>query len=205
MTTPQRVQRHRKSESDLRKVRTTGVNRLGTRTVVRPPKQPAPKAQRPQYRETATMTGLSGVFSALAFMTGSIFWAVGAVTTAAGTAAVARIEYRRELAQVKAAGKPIGAKDPAPAAQRTDDLEDRPEPKPVDLDAPRTTQQRAAQKPPPQRRQAGPKKPAGDHADRCKAKPPGGPTCRCPDGPNRKGGSKKTTTKRATGARKKAT
>lgn len=190
MTTPRRVQRHRQADAARRKVRTTGTHRIGTRTRVPQQKRPTsrrPKGRAPRYRGTTAMTGLSGVLSALAFATGSVFWAFGAVTTAAGTAAVARIEYRRELVEVKRTGRPVGAtSDPAPAARRTDDLEEIVEPEPVD----RSTSTR---------RSSGVRRPAGgDHASRCTAKSPS--TCRCVDGPNRKG---KTTTKRATGARRK--
>jgi hypothetical protein len=164
-----------------RRVRTVNPGLIGKRTTV--PKRKPPPRKRAKYQGAGVLGSFGAMCTALFAATGSIFWAVGAVTTAGAGVAVAHLEYRRDLATVKRTGKPI--EDPAPAARRTDDLSDRPEPQPVDLDPP---QPRPA---PPRRARA---KPAGDHASRCTAKSQS--TCRCPDGPNRRGA--KTTTKRAT-------
>lgn len=164
MTTP-RVQRHRKAEADRRKVTTRG------KRLPRPPRQRAPKSRRPRYRNAGALAAASTLFSTFAFMTGSLFWAVGACTAAAAGSYVARQAYKRELAEVKRTGRPVGA----PATAK------RPPSGPS-----------VARRPPDARKPAG----AGDHAARCKANPPGGPTCRCKDGPNRKGKPKTTPRKR---------
>lgn len=170
-----------------RQVRTVNPGLIGRRTTV--PKRKPPPRKRAKYQGAGVLGSFGAMCTALFAATGSIFWAVGAVTTAGAGVAVAHLEYRRDLATVKRTGRPI---DEPKAAARRDDLSDRPDPTPVDLDA---VQPRAS--PPPRRTS---RKPAGDHASRCTAK--SASTCRCPDGPNRRG-AKKTTTKRATtGARR---
>lgn len=155
MTSP-RVQRHRNAEAARRRVRTVGTSRIGQQTRI--PKPVPPKKRKP-YRKSGALSALSFALAGLFFATGQVFWAVGACAGAAGSAAAWRIDYRRELAQVKATGRPIGGAQPKP--------------------------QKASATP---ARQRTPKpKPGADHLARCKAKPPGGPTCRCADGPNRKG------------------
>ena len=168
MTSP-RVQRHRRAEANRRRVTTRGKR-------VPRPRTPKPPARRAKYRKSAVLGGLSGMFGALFLATGQILWAVGAVTQAAGAAAAAYVDYRRDLIEVKRTGRPVvdhpspGRTGPAPVRSSTQNK-------------PRTKQ-------------------ASDHMARCKAKPPGGPTCRCPDGPNRKSapktGTKRTTTRKRT-------
>lgn len=144
-------------------MRTVGANRIGQQTRI--PRGRPPKRRTPKYRNSAVLGGLSGMFGALFLATGQILWAVGAVTQAVGAAVAAYVDYHRDLIEVKRTGQPVGAPkagDPVPAGVT-----------PVDLDTPR--------------RAARPKSSTDAHLARCKAKPPGGPTCRCPDGPNRKG------------------
>lgn len=109
------------------------------------------------------------MFGALFMATGQIFWAVGAVASSGGAAASAYIDYRRDLIEVKRTGRPVV---------------DHPAPGKTVVAPVRSSSTNLARRPPDAR-----KKPssAGDHMSRCKAKPPGGPTCRCVDGPNRKG------------------
>jgi hypothetical protein len=161
-TVPSRVQRHRQADAARRRVRTTGVNLIGKRTTI--PKRKPPRSKRPRYRKAGALAGFSGMLAALFFATGQVFWAVGAVTSAGAGVAVAHLEYRRQLAEVKATGKPIGG-----GAQPTSSPA-QPQPAAEPARQPRAKQ-----------------KPASDHMARCKANPPGGKTCRCPDGPNRKG------------------
>lgn len=164
---PSRVQRHRQAEAARRRVRTTGINRIGKRTVIPKPKPP-PKRKRPKYQTAGLLGSFSGMCVALFAATGSILWAVGGVASGVGGVASAYLEYRRELLEVKRTGRPIGAPDPAQAPQLAAQPAAPPPAKPAPAAKKKT-------------------KPADDHLARCKAKPPGGPTCRCPDGPNRKG------------------
>jgi hypothetical protein len=161
------------ADKKRRRVRAVGTSRIGQQTRI--PKKRPPKRRRPQYRHAGTLAGLSVLFSTFAFMTGSLFWAVGACTTATAGSYVARQAYKRELAEVKRTGRPVGAPARQPAKPADDPL----------------------RQPLPTYRAA---KPGDDHLSRCKANPPGGPTCRCPDGPNRKG---KTAAKRTSTARRK--
>jgi hypothetical protein len=155
-----------------RRVRTVNPGLIGRRTTI--PKRKPPPRKRAKYQGAGVLGSFGAMCTALFAATGSIFWAVGAVTTAGAGVAVAHLEYRRDLATVKRTGQPI---DEPKAAARRDDLSDRPEPTPVDLDAV-----------PPRRT---PRKSAGDHASRCTAKSQS--TCRCPDGPNRRGAQTTTT------------
>lgn len=141
-----------------RQVRAVGTQRIGQRTVI--PKAKPPRRRRPKYQAAGTLGAFAGMCTALFAATGSILWLVGSVAAGAGGCASAYLEYRRDLIEVKRTGKPIGApqQQPAPPA-----------------------------KPAPAKPAGRAKKPADDHLARCKAQPPGGPTCRCPDGPNRKG------------------
>jgi hypothetical protein len=173
MTSP-RVQRQRKADADRRKVATRG------KRVPRPPQRRAPKSRRPRYRNAGALAGLSVMFSTFSFMTGSIFWAVGAATTAAASGYVARQAYKRELAEVKRTGRPIGADEVKDAPPASAPAERSRGPNLVQLLT--ASDARSASPPPAAKRSGG-----TDHIARCKANPPGGPTCRCPDGPNRKG------------------
>jgi hypothetical protein len=182
VTTPARVQRHRKAEAARRQVTTRGKRVPRPRT----PKSPARKRSR--YAKSGALSGLSFLLSMGFFAGGSALWAVGACASAAGSAIAWRIEHRRQLAEVKATGRPIGDEPPKP--QRTTRR------KPVQPVIPPASWLEGDMSEPARPAPRQPK--TDDHATRCKAKPPGGPTCRCPDGPNRKGKTK-TTTKRASG------
>lgn len=160
MTVPQRVQRHRKTEANRRRVTTRGKRAPR-------PRAPRPPARRPKYRKSAALGGLSGMFGALFLATGQILWAVGAVAQATGAAAAAYVDYRRDLIEVKRTGRPIGTPDPAKPSRAGDPLQPG-DPKPVDLDAAANTRTRPApqQRAKPKPGQHGPP----GHEAKCTAK-----------------------------------